>query len=148
MPVVKSNLDKQVARRLSDDDVRYTRGRRDVVNALNDAEGPQSAAELSGQLGSSIPLSSIYRTLSVLEEAEILTPHFSSPGVTRYELSEWLTGHHHHLVCTKCGRVEDIETGDVIESRIQNIVTDLARASSFIETNHALEIEGRCQKCA
>lgn len=145
--MVKSTLDKQVSSRLGEDDVRYTAGRREVVRALSNADGPRSATELSDHLGPLVPLSSLYRTLAVLEAAEIVTPHFSSPGVTRYELAEWLGGHHHHLVCVACGQVEDVETTDEVEMRLQAIVTDITGRSSFIESNHALEIEGKCQKC-
>lgn len=145
--MVKSTLDKQVSSRLGQDDVRYTSGRREVVIALSDADGPRSAAELSEDLGPTVPLSSLYRTLAVLESAEIVTPHFSSPGVTRYELAEWLSGHHHHLVCVVCGQVEDIDTSDELENRLQGIVTEITRRSSFSESNHALEIEGKCRKC-
>ena len=62
-------LDREVERRLADSDVRYTRGRRVVIRALAEADGPRSAAELSKAIGESVPLSSLYRSLAVLEEA-------------------------------------------------------------------------------
>ena len=141
-------LDRQVERRLADADVRYTKGRRVVIGALAEADGPRSAAELSQIIGESVPLSSLYRSLAVLEEAGVLAPHYSSPGLTRYELAEWLSGHHHHLVCIACGRVQDLEADETIEQRLQEIVADVARAASFTELNHALEIEGHCVQCA
>ena len=141
-------IDRQIERRLADADVRYTKGRRVVIRALAEADGPRSAAELSRVIGESVPLSSLYRSLAVLEEAGVLAPHFSSPGLTRYELAEWLSGHHHHLVCVCCGSVQDIEISDVVEERLRQIVTDIASAASFSELNHALEIEGHCVGCA
>ncbi len=141
-------LYRQVERRLAETDVRYTKGRRVVIRALADADGPRSAAELSRVIGESVPLSSLYRTLAVLEEAGVLAPHFSSPGLTRYELAEWLTGHHHHLVCIYCGTVQDIEVTEDIERRLRQIITDVTAAASFAELNHALEIEGHCAACA
>lgn len=141
-------LDRQIERRLAEADVRYTKGRRVVIGALADADGPRSAAELSQVIGQSIPLSSLYRSLAVLEEAGVLAPHFSSPGLTRYELAEWLSGHHHHLVCIDCGHVQDLPAPDPVEDRLQEIVADVAREASFTELNHALEIEGRCARCA
>ncbi len=119
-----------------------------VIGALAEADGPRSAAELSRAIGESVPLSSLYRSLAVLEEVGVLAPHYSSPGLTRYELAEWLSGHHHHLVCIGCGRVQDLEADDAIERRLQEIVADVARAASFAELNHALEIEGHCARCA
>lgn len=143
-----SSLDRQVEPRLREADIRYTKGRRAVVNALAVADGPRSAAELSSQIGDSVPVSSLYRTLAILEGAGVLAPHFSSPGLTRYELAEWLTGHHHHLVCIDCGQVEDIEPDDEVEERLQDVVTTVADGAAFTETNHALEIEGLCARCA
>ena len=71
----------------------------------------------------------------------------SSPGLTRYELAEWLSGHHHHLVCVDCGQVQDLPATDTIEDRLKVIVEDIAREASFSEMNHALEIEGHCARC-
>ena len=119
-----------------------------MIDALASADGPRSAAELSEIVGKSVPLSSLYRTLAVLEEAGVLAPHFSSPGLTRYELAEWLSGHHHHLVCIACGQVQDLPANDAIEDRLQEIVSDVAEKASFREMNHALEIEGHCARCA
>jgi Fur family ferric uptake transcriptional regulator len=141
-------VDRQVERRLAETDVRYTRGRRVVIRALAEADGPRSAAELSQVIGESVPLSSLYRSLAVLEEAGVLAPHFSSPGLTRYELAEWLRGHHHHLVCVCCGRVQDIEVSEAVERRLRDLITDIADDASFAELNHVLEIEGHCAQCA
>lgn len=143
-----TSIDRQIERRLAEAEVRYTKGRRAVINALAEANGPRSAAELSRVIGESVPVSSLYRSLAVLEEAGVLAPHFSSPGLTRYELAEWLSGHHHHLVCIDCGQVQDLPASPPVEQRLQQIVSDVARDASFIETNHALEIEGHCARCA
>lgn len=146
--MASSALHRQVEQRLVDRDVRYTRGRRMVVSALAESDGPRSAAELNERMGSTIPLSSLYRTLAVLEDAEIVSPHFATKGLARYELAEWLTGHHHHLVCIECGTVEDIEIPAHYEKQVNVLVNDIAAEASFTATNHALEIEGRCERCA
>ena len=140
-------INRQVERRLAEAEVRYTKGRRAVIDALASADGPRSAAELSEIVGKSVPLSSLYRTLAVLEETGVLAPHFSSPGLTRYELAEWLSGHHHHLVCIECGQVQDLPANDTVEGRLQEIVSDVAKKASFRDMNHALEIEGLCARC-
>lgn len=141
------SLDRDVEKRLSDRDVRYTRGRRTVVTALNSADGPMSAAELHERIGTDVPLSSLYRTLAVLEEAEVVMPHFGTRGITRYELAEWLTGHHHHLLCVSCGTVDDIDVPQPIEDEVRVIVDKIAAVATFAPSGHALEIEGRCTKC-
>jgi len=145
--VPTQSLDRDVEKRLSDRDVRYTRGRRTVVTALNSADGPMSAAELHERIGTDVPLSSLYRTLAVLEEAEVVMPHFGTRGITRYELAEWLTGHHHHLLCVSCGTVDDIDVPQPIEDEVRVIVDKIAALATFAPSGHALEIEGRCTKC-
>jgi len=146
--MVKSALVRQVEQRLREHDVRFTQGRRAVVDALSRAPGPRSAAELSDQLSPAVPLSSIYRTLAVLEEVGVLAPHLGAKGLTRFELAEWLTGHHHHLVCIDCGSVADVDIPAGQEERVRSLVTQIAEHASFAATDHTLEIEGRCSRCA
>lgn len=141
-------LERQVENRLNDHNVRYTRGRKILVAALAGADGPRSAAELHQQIGDSVPLSSIYRSLAVLEEAEVLAPHHGTRGLTRYELAEWLRGHHHHLICIDCGLVEDVDVTDRHEQQVEKVVDAISSTASFTPINHALEIEGRCSQCA
>jgi Fur family ferric uptake transcriptional regulator len=146
--VTKSTLERQVELRLLDHDVRFTRGRKAVVAALASAPGPLSAAELAETLNGAIPLSSLYRSLAVLQDAGIVAHHLGAKGLTRYELAEWLAGHHHHLVCVDCGSVADVEIPAVQEDRVRSLVREIARAASFDPTDHALEIEGHCGRCA
>jgi Fur family ferric uptake transcriptional regulator len=146
--VIKSTLDRQIELRLREHDVRFTTGRRAVVDALANASGPMSAAELSNELAPDVPLSSIYRTLTVLEVAGVVTHHLGAKGLTRFELAEWLTGHHHHLVCIDCGSVSDVEITPAKEESVRSLVSEIAAVASFEPTDHALEIEGRCVKCA
>jgi len=142
-----ASLDRDVAARLGEHDVRYTRGRQTVVATLAGADGPRSAAELHDEVGGDLPLSSIYRSLAVLEEAGVLAPHHGMKGLTRYELAEWLRGHHHHLICIECGSVEDVAVADRHEVDVDRIVNEISGAASFTPFNHALEIEGRCARC-
>lgn len=146
--MTKSTLDRQVELRLLEHDVRFTRGRQAVVAALASARGPLSATELDEALGGAVPLSSLYRTLSVLQDAGVVAHHLGAKGLTRYELAEWLAGHHHHLVCVDCGSVADVEIPERQEDRVRSLVRAIAAAASFEPTDHALEIEGHCAKCA
>ena len=142
-----TTLDRQVEHRLRNQEVRYTRARRAVVEALARAGGPRSAAELHADIGSSVPLSSLYRSLATLELAGVLTPHHGARSLTRYELAEWLSGHHHHLVCTSCGLVEDIDIPTDREALVRSLVDAIAADAQFTAAGHALEIEGLCARC-
>ncbi|MDH3498761.1 MAG: transcriptional repressor [Acidimicrobiia bacterium] len=143
-----SQLDQQIRARLAAHDVRYTTGRQRVVAALMRADGPRSAAELHADLRRSLPLSSLYRSLSVMSDAEVLSPHHGTKGITRYELAEWLMGHHHHLVCIDCGAVDDVELSGELEATLEQLVSQAAGAGDFTATGHALEIDGRCAACS
>jgi Fur family ferric uptake transcriptional regulator len=138
-------LNNEISRRLQESELRYTTGRQKVTAALVKAEGPRSAAELRDEVG--LPLSSIYRSLAVLEDAGVVEPHFGQRGVTRYELAEWLRGHHHHLVCVACGTVDDIELPASYETKVADLVDGIGSMSGFAPLSHALEIEGRCVRC-
>lgn len=146
--MIKSTLDRQIEMRLREHDIRFTTGRRAIVEALAGAPGPMSAGELSEALAPNAPLSSIYRTLTVLEEAGVVTHHLGAKGLTRFELAEWLTGHHHHLVCIDCGSVSDVDIPAAKEERVRDLVSEIAAVAAFDAIDHALEIEGRCSQCA
>jgi len=119
-----------------------------VVAALEHADGPRSAAELHAELAGTVPVSSVYRTLAVLEEAGVVEPHHSAKGITRYEMAEWLAGHHHHLVCIDCGAVEDIALPKGMETKLEELVGQISELSSFSASGHSLEVDGRCPRCA
>ena len=142
-----STIDRDIEARLGAAGVRYTRARRAVVEALARADGPRSASELHDDMDRDVPLSSLYRSLSVLDEAGVLEPHNSLKGLTRYELAEWLAGHHHHLVCLICGTVEDIELSKDMETRLEQLVGSVTKELSFRPGGHTLEVHGRCSRC-
>lgn len=143
-----STQERQVEERLTEAGVRYTGGRRQVVAALARAEGPRSAAELHGDLAGKVPVSTVYRTLAVLEVTGVVEPHHSTKGITRYEIAEWLAGHHHHLVCINCGAVEDIELPQSLESQLERLVGQVSKMSAFSARGHSLEVDGHCTRCA
>jgi Fur family ferric uptake transcriptional regulator len=141
-------LVEQVAGRLKGAGVRLTNGRKQVVAALSRTRGPVSAAEIHTHLDGSVPLSSIYRTLTVLADTGVASPHHARDGVTRYELAEPLQDHHHHLVCVECGRIDDVEFDGSAETAVKQAITTVAATHGFAVTDHSLEIEGRCEECA
>ena len=140
-------LNRSVESRLKDRDVRYTAGRRKVAEALAAADGPLSASELHAEVGT-LPLSSLYRSLATLESAGVIEPHNAVRGVTRYELSEWLRGHHHHLICVECGSVEDVAVNTLQERQVEELVAAIGAEAGFTPTGHSFEIEGRCASCS
>ena len=140
-------LEQAVEQRLTADGVRLTQGRRDTVEALAKMHGPRTAAEIHDEVGSTVPLSSLYRSLSVLTEANVLSAQHGSDGVIRFELAEWFTGHHHHLVCTSCGTVVDVTPTIDQERAMEQLVENMAQEAGFDVSGHRFEIEGTCRSC-
>ena len=141
------HLEQAVEQRLASDGVRLTRGRRSTVQAILEAGGPRTAAEIQVELGDAVPLSSLYRSLSVLTESGVLVAQHDSGGIMRFELAEWLTGHHHHFVCVSCGTAIDVTPNPDQERAIETLIEEMASANGFAVTGHRFEIEGRCRSC-
>lgn len=140
-------IDETIRVYLAEKGIRYTGGRRAVVRALQIATGPQSAADLHQRLRRTIPLSSLYRSLAMLEEAGLLALHHGQGKVARYELAEWLSGHHHHLVCLECGAMGDFELEDKAEEQLLGLVATAGRRAGYQVRGHSLEVEGLCESC-
>lgn len=141
-----SDVHEEVRKKLAHREVRYTGGRQAVIRALQRANGPQSAADLHRRI-QSVPLSSLYRSLTVLDEAGVLRKHHDADGLARFELAEWLTGHHHHVVCVDCGMVEDVELDRDAERVLDEMARRLAGPAGYELRGHVLEVEGLCRKC-
>lgn len=90
---------------------------------------------LEGQ--SEVGLATVYRVLSQFEQADILTRSHFEGGKAVYELNEG--GHHDHLVCLDCGKVEEFYDAD-IEKRQKAV----AKTMGFAITDHALSLYANC----
>ncbi len=143
----EAEVHELVRRHLSEQHIRYTTARKTVVTAFQLASGPRSAAELVTMEGIRIPVSSLYRTLAVLEESGVLRRNHDTAGIARYELSQWLSGHHHHAVCVACGAIQDIEVPHEAEQMLLNMVNELGDAAGYRVVDHVLEVEGVCKAC-
>jgi Fe2+ or Zn2+ uptake regulation protein len=66
----------------------------------------------------------------------------------RYELTEELTEHHHHLICTRCGKVEDVTIPPDLETTMDRTLYKLAKRSGFAKVRHRLDLIGTCRTCA
>jgi Fur family ferric uptake transcriptional regulator len=82
----------------------------------------------------------VFRTMKILLDLNIVCRVLLDDGALHYRLST--RGHHHHLVCRDCGRVEDFTKCDV-----NTLVQELAKATNYEIEAHWLEVYGRCQSC-
>jgi Fur family ferric uptake transcriptional regulator len=97
-----------------------------------------------------IGLTTVYRTLELLVRTGLVFKFDFGDGRARYELSEGpkSIGHHHHLVCTGCGRI--IDYTDFINEEIELLKQTekgLSRKYKFKITNHLIQFYGLCYKC-
>lgn len=141
-------FDARVRARLLEGSVRYTTRRAHVAKLLEQARGPLSAAELHESLRGEVPLSTLYRTLTVLSNVGVLQRTHGGDGVARFELAEWLRGHHHHLVCVECGVVEDVDVTAADEELLRSFARRLAGRKGFAARGHQIDVEGVCGACA
>lgn len=133
--------------RLEGESLRLTPARRLVIEKLHGSSGPQSAADLAAALAGSVPLSSLYRTLTVLERTDVIERFPDQAGVARFELAEWLTGHHHHMTCTVCGETSDVGVPGDLETTVAGIVSEVGKRFAFTVTGHRLDLQGVCSRC-
>ncbi|MGH7639648.1 MAG: Fur family transcriptional regulator [Candidatus Dormibacteria bacterium] len=140
-------LHSGVARRLTSIRQRYTRGRRLLVDALSRAGRPLTVTEIVDERRE-LPPSTAYRNLAVLEQAAVVRRVQLSGEFARYELSEELTSHHHHLVCVDCGSVVDVTAPARLEEDVASTARELARAAGFRLESHRLDLIGRCRECS
>lgn len=129
-------------------DQRYTAGRRTLVEVLDTASRPLSIPEILRQRRPRLPQSSVYRNLVVLEQAGVVRRVVSTDEFTRYELAEDLTSHHHHLVCSRCGNVEDFTPPPELERSVERARTAIGAGTGFDTDTHRLDFIGTCRDCA
>ncbi|MEE9425468.1 MAG: ferric iron uptake transcriptional regulator [Methylococcales bacterium] len=90
--------------------------------------------------GEEIGLATVYRVLTQFEAAGLVKRHHFDANNSVFELDD---GHHHdHLVCVKCGRVDEFED-EVIEKRQHEIV----KKAGYQLTHHSHYLYGICPNC-
>jgi len=117
-----------------------------VVDVLVGAGRPVTITELL-DAGSGLAQSSVYRSLTVLEDVGVVDRMLGPDGLARHELAESLTEHHHHLVCTSCGTVEDVPASLRLEQTVAKAVAQAAAATGFRPQTHRLDLVGVCARC-
>jgi Fe2+ or Zn2+ uptake regulation protein len=137
---------RQVIERLGWTKHQYTASRQALVEFLYRAGRPLGIDEILDEI--ELPQSSVYRNLAVLEQAGAVTRLPAAGGHARYELSEAIVGHHHHLVCTACGRIEDCDLPAALEGQVDALLESLALRERFRPDGHRLEVFGLGACCA
>ncbi|MEO0137217.1 MAG: Fur family transcriptional regulator [candidate division WOR-3 bacterium] len=132
---------------------RITIARQAILDILGKTEDHLSAEDIFFAVHKNYPnigLTTIYRTLDLLVQMGIVYKYDFGDGRARYELTEGPKGklHHHHLVCTKCGRV--IDYTDFIDEELELLrrtERGLAKKHNFEIKGHLIQFYGICDAC-
>lgn len=89
---------------------------------------------------SDIGLATVYRVLTQFENAGILMRHHFDEGRATYELQEGR--HHDHVVCVRCGKVEEF-----VDPEIERAQRQVAARKGYELTDHSLVLYGVCSDC-
>ncbi|HET8991601.1 MAG TPA: Fur family transcriptional regulator [Candidatus Saccharimonadales bacterium] len=125
---------------LADNDASLTRPRQ-IVFSLLDRPEPQTLASLAKASKGQIDRASLYRTINLFEELGIVN-RINIGFKYKLELSDQFNRHHHHLTCTRCGRIINTE-----EPLFEELIKKLADKHRFLLSDHQLEVQGLCSEC-
>ena len=123
--------------------MRPTRGRVAVLKELSREADDATAQVIHRRLAArpkSVGLATVYRALHDLSAAGVIDALPHGGGETCYRLCS--SGHHHHLVCSKCHRVVELT-----DCRLSGWLGRASAAEGFLVTDHTLEAVGLCASC-
>ena len=140
---MKSHNTKSVLDELRAKGFRMTPQRMMVLEAVEASEDHISAEEIFKQAHAKYPylnISTVYRTLEMMKEQDLVAE--SDLGGGRLVYHPVGKAHHHHLVCRKCGSVQDVD-----ESVFTRLHADLKKQYGFDAELEHMAIFGTCKKC-
>jgi Fur family ferric uptake transcriptional regulator len=103
-----------------------------------------SAQDLHARLRdeTGIGLATVYRTLANFAKSGEADSLQSPDGENLFRACA-STGHHHHLICRRCGKTVEIEA-----SAVERWAHDVAAENGFRDAEHVVDIFGVCAECA
>jgi Fur family ferric uptake transcriptional regulator len=119
---------------------RVTATRRAVLEAMSASPRPFTIEEIC-DAAPGVGRATVFRTVKLLQESDVLCRLVLEDGGIRYQLAR--SGHHHHLVCSNCGSVQEFS-----EPQLDALLERSADANGFRLEGHSLELYGRCAACA
>jgi Fur family transcriptional regulator, ferric uptake regulator len=119
---------------------RRTEQREAIVDALSASDRAVTAQELHGQL-EGVGLATVYRNLQRLADAGDADTLRRDNGEIAFMICGG--GHHHHLTCRVCGRVEQVR-----DCRLDDWAREVAAGHGFSDVEHRAELVGLCAGCS
>lgn len=128
---------------LSKNNLKQSKQRNDIIGVflnLNQHINAEQLLNKAKEAGLKTSLATVYRTLNLLCEANLVIQHTFTNGQAVFEMLH-PGDHHDHLICTDCGKIFEFENHD-----IELIQEKIAKEFGFQLTSHRLDMYGRCQK--
>jgi Fur family ferric uptake transcriptional regulator len=125
---------------------KHTPQRQSILQVLEDHGDLHLSAEeiyeILREKPEDIGLATVYRTLELFLELNILHKVDFDDGRSRYELASNQRHRHHHLVCLTCGQV--IEVKEDLLNQLEEIIE---QENGFLVLDHAVKFYGYCREC-
>jgi Fur family ferric uptake transcriptional regulator len=135
-----------VYRKLEEGSKRLTPQRERIITVFLDSPGRRFSAEEVHQMVRrqvrDIGMATVYRTLELLTQLEILQKTRSQEGRAQYEIHLGGVDAQHHLVCMRCGRVEEFQ-----DDLLDQVERRLFQERGFRVADHDLKFYGTCAPC-
>jgi Fur family ferric uptake transcriptional regulator len=135
-------------KKLQEKQYKLTTQRQVILNVFVEHQGEHLSAEdvhmiLKGE-ASDIGLATVYRTVELLSQIEILQKIDFGDGCSRFELDfrDSSRHHHHHLICMDCGSVFEFD-----DDLLEDLENTIQQKSKFKVLDHQVKFYGRCQEC-
>ena len=144
-PSINTNQTKRIVAALEKAGYQATPNRRLVADLVASTSGHFTAADLlerGRREQVNIGRATIFRALEVMTSLRVVERLDLPSGAHAYVVCD-PDEHHHHIVCSGCGRNEDIADGE-----LAGVVDEIARRSGYRIESHRLELFGRCPDCA
>ena len=138
------NMEKNSEQILSDHNVSITNPRILVLETLLENKGPITLDELQKVLKNKVAKSTLYRVLNDLKKIDILDEFTSPENQTVIELILEDRTHHHHLFCSDCGEIIDVELSDQFENFLDLEIKKIEEKFKFKISDHRVEMFGQC----
>ena len=129
---------------LTDRKVSITNPRILVLEELLGTKNPITVDELLSKLENKVAKSTLYRVLNDLKNINILNEFSTPDNQTVVELILEDHTHHHHLFCSDCGEIIDVEMAKEFENKLSKEVKRIEKEFNFIIEDHRLELFGKC----
>ncbi len=140
-------MEKTVTEILLEKNLSITSPRKLIIEEIIKNSNPISIESLQKRLEGKVALSTLYRALNDLKSAEIIKEFTTTDSITMFELISLGEEHHHHLFCTSCGKIIDIDLSKKFEKNVDAEVVKIEKNFNYKITEHTLEILGLCSKC-